>query len=518
MKMNQYEVVIIGSGFSGLTCAHYLREEGIENICILEKNKSLGGVWSHGGVGSYPGAACDVQSYTYLPFLDETGFIPSKRYVSQTEIADYAELLVDHFDIRKHINFLQKVVGVEYVDFGKWKVEILDLENDAKAEVLANHIVCANGPLSSPRMPEFGGMDKFKGESFHTAEWDQNANLKGKKVGIVGTGASAAQVITSIADEVESLTVFQRTATWAIEREDQPTPPDIVDAFKAGGYSSKLRHVDWKGENPPDPNLPFTFEQLHDKDWNSSVCELLSERIKNDVKDQELAKKLTPDYPFFCKRVLIIDDYFTTFNKENVHLVNDPGGVVAVNEAGLEMSSGDLYELEVIIYATGFDAGLIPFNVVGKNGVTLADKFGASSENNYQMIEPKTLWGLHVNDMPNFYMMVGPQSLNPVTNVTLLCEEQGKYIAKLVSSMKLNNKDEVEPLEEAVENWTDKCNVSSNGKIWLQCNNWYMKGTKDDQSAGRSRSKAMWMESHESYLNHLLGGADGYQDDLLKFS
>jgi cation diffusion facilitator CzcD-associated flavoprotein CzcO len=518
MEMKQYEVVIIGSGFSGLTCAHYLREEGIENICILEKNKSLGGVWSHGGVGSYPGAACDVQSYTYLPFLDETGFIPSKRYVSQTEIADYAELLVDHFDIRKHINFLKKVVAVEYVEFGKWKIEILDLENDTKTEVFANHVVCANGPLSSPRMPEFGGMEKFKGESFHTAEWDKNANLKGKKVGIVGTGASAAQVITSIADEVESLTVFQRTATWAIEREDQPTPPDVIDAFKAGGYSSKLRHVDWKGENPPDPNLPFTFEQLHDKDWNSSVCDLLSERIKNDVNDQELAKLLTPDYPFFCKRVLIIDDYFTTFNKENVHLVNDPGGVVAVNEAGLEMSSGDLYELEVIIYATGFDAGLIPFTVKGKNGVTLANKFGASSENNYQMIEPKTLWGLHVNDMPNFYMMVGPQSLNPVTNVTLLCEEQGKYIAKLVSSMKLNNKDEVEPLEEAVENWTDKCNVSSDGKIWLQCNNWYMKGTKDDQSAGRSRSKSMWMESHESYLNHLLGGADGHQDDLLKFS
>jgi hypothetical protein len=182
------------------------------------------------------------------------------------------------------------------------------------------------------------------------------------------------------------------------------------------------------------------------------------------------------------------------------------------------MSSGDSYELEVIIYATGFDAGLIPFSVTGKNGVTLANKFGASAENNFQMIEPKTLWGLHVNDMPNFYMMVGPQSLNPVTNVTLLCEEQGKYIAQLVSSMKNKNKDEVEPLEEAVENWTEKCNVSSNGKIWLQCNNWYMKGTKDDQSAGRSRSKAMWMESHESYLDHLLGGADGHQDDLLKFS
>ena len=270
--MKTYDVAIIGSGFSGITCAHYLKEEGIDNFCILEKNNSLGGVWAHGGVGSYPGAACDVQSYTYLPFLDETGFIPSKRYVSQSEIADYAELLVDHFDIRQHIKFLQKVVALEYVDFGKWRVEITNLESETKTEIFAKHVVCANGPLSSPRMPEFGGMEKFKGESFHTAEWDQEANLKGKKVGIVGTGASAAQVITSIADEVESLTVFQRTATWAIEREDQPTPPDIVDAFKAGGYSSKLRYVDWKGEFPPDPNLPFTFEQLHDENWNSAVC------------------------------------------------------------------------------------------------------------------------------------------------------------------------------------------------------------------------------------------------------
>ena len=112
--------------------------------------------------------------------------------------------------------------------------------------------------------------------------------------------------------------------------------------------------------------MPFTFDQLHDKDWNSAVCDLLSERIKKDVDDPEVAKLLTPDYPFFCKRVLIIDDYFTTFNKDTVHLVNDPGGVVAVNENGLEMSSGDLYELEVIIYATGFDAGLIPFSVTGK--------------------------------------------------------------------------------------------------------------------------------------------------------
>ena len=127
-----FEVIIIGSGFSGLTCAHYLKEQGVENICLLEKNTSLGGVWSHGGVGSYPGAACDVQSYTYLPFLDETGFIPSKRYVSQTEIADYAELLADHFDIRRHIKFSHEVSKLEYCDEGYWIIEALKNEDSKK--------------------------------------------------------------------------------------------------------------------------------------------------------------------------------------------------------------------------------------------------------------------------------------------------------------------------------------------------------------------------------------------------
>ena len=326
--MKKYEVVIVGSGFSGLTSAHYLKEEGIEEICIFEKNNSLGGVWSHGGVGSYPGAACDVQSYTYLPFLDETGFIPSKRYVSQIEIADYAEMLADHFDIRRHIKFSYEVTKLEYLPSGIWSIEAKNLSSNNEVEYFeANHVVSANGPLSTPRMPELGGMDSFQGESFHTAKWEKDISLEGKNVGIIGTGASAAQVITSIADQVKHLIVFQRTPTWAIEREDQPTPPEIIEAFKEGGYSTKLRHVDWKKELPPDPNIPFTFEQLHDKKWNSDVCALLSERIRSDVKDPETAKLLTPDYPFFCKRVLIIDDYFTTYNKDNVKLVHEPGGV-----------------------------------------------------------------------------------------------------------------------------------------------------------------------------------------------
>jgi cation diffusion facilitator CzcD-associated flavoprotein CzcO len=245
---------------------------------------------------------------------------------------------------------------------------------------------------------------------------------------------------------------------------------------------------------------------------------VIAGRIKRDVEDPELAELLTPNYPFFCKRVLFIDDYYTTFNKSNVTLVNDPEGVASVTETGVKMAGGDCHDVDVLIYATGFDSNHIPFPVTGRNGVTLADRYGADESNNWQMTRPQSLWGMHVADLPNFYLMIGPQSLNPVTNVTLLCEEQGKYIAGLVSRMRAEKLREVEPTLEAVEEWTQRCNNSADGKVWLRCNNWYTKSTKSDVSAGRERSQGMWMDTYESYLQHVLGGAGGDSDTLLKFS
>ena len=198
-----FEVVIVGAGFSGLLCASYLIEAGIDNVRMFEMTPSVGGVWSHGGVGAYPGAACDVPAYVYLPFLDRTGFIPSRKYVSQIEIADYAEMMADHSGIRDKIRFSCKVIEMKYLgdSDGVWQVTTVDATSGKPAEIVTTrHIVNAGGPLSSPRMPEITGMDTFKGESFHTAQWDKSAVLTGKRVGVVGTGASAAQVITSIAD------------------------------------------------------------------------------------------------------------------------------------------------------------------------------------------------------------------------------------------------------------------------------------------------------------------------------
>jgi len=515
-----FDVVIVGSGFSGLLCASYLTEAGIDSVRVFEMTPSVGGVWSNGGVGAYPGAACDVPAYTYLPFLDRTGFIPSKKYVSQPEISGYAELLVDHTGIRDKIRFSRKVVDMTYIgDQQKvWQVTTIDTATGAPTEIVTcTHIVTANGPLSSPRLPEIPGMADFKGESFHTAKWDQSAVLKGKRVGVVGTGASAAQVITSIADEVESLTVFQRTATWCLLRDDEPTPPELAEKFRAGGYGETLRYVDWKGELPP-AEVAFSFEDLHDETKNAAICAQITARLNSEVDDPEIAKLLTPDYPFFCKRALFIDDYYSTFNKPNVTLVNDNGGVVGVNETGLQIASGDTFDLDVIIYATGFDSNFIPFRIAGRNGTTLADKFGANEANNFQMTTPHSLWGVHVDEMPNLYMMIGPQSLNPVTNVTLLCEQQSQYITDLIKKMQAAGHTEVEPTTQAVGAWTDLCNSTSEGKVWLRCNNWYMKTTKTDAKAGREVSAGMWMASYADYLQHVLGEKGGSQDELLQFS
>ncbi|MCB1647411.1 MAG: NAD(P)/FAD-dependent oxidoreductase [Pseudomonadales bacterium] len=517
----QFEVIVVGTGFSGLLCASYLKEAGIEKMLVLEMNSSVGGVWSHGGVGAYPGAACDVPAYSYLPFLDRTGFIPSKKYVSQQEIADYAEMLTDYCGIRDFIRFGRKVTEIHYVGEGDkvWEVTAVDPATNEVIEVLGcKHVVSANGPLSTPRLPEVPGMESFRGESFHTAKWDRSASLKGKKVGVIGTGASAAQVITAIADDVDELLVFQRTATWCLPRNDEPTPQELVDKFRAGGYSESLRYVDWKEEQPPEEPPLFTFEMLHDEEANQKICDQLAARIRHEVEDPELVRLLTPEYPFFCKRALFIDDYYTTFNKPNVHLIADPGGVVKVNETGVEIARGETFDVDVIIYATGFDSNLIPYHVVGRDGVTLADTYGATEESNYQMVRPQSLWGIHVEAMPNLYIMIGPQSLNPVTNVTLLCEEQSRYIAALVSRMNAEGKSVVEPTHDAVQNWTRLCNSTAEGKVWLRCNNWYLKTTKTDAAQGRDHSSGMWMESYAEYLKHVLGGKGGTQEELLSFA
>ena len=531
-ELEHHEVVIVGTGFSGLLTNIYLKDAGITDIINFEKTPSVGGVWSSKGVGGYPGAACDVPSYTYLPMLDRTGFIPSKKYVSQNEISKYCNLLVTQCEIGHTLRFNRTVQHIEFLGETSakvWKITTLDSNTGAIADVVTcKHVVTANGPLSSPRLPEIDGTENFQGLSFHSAKWPDHVNLKNKRVGVVGTGASAAQIITSIADDVEHLYVFQRTATWCMPRDDEPTPGPLRDAFAAKiNFGETIRQEQARSEAGRDPQNPLKkqptpalgmWEMVHNPKRNKVMCNMLSAGIKQQVKDQDLAKRLTPDYGFFCKRVLFLDDYYTTYNKKNVTLVDDSAGVSLVTKTGIQTGGGkSIDNLDVIIYATGFNTGEMQFKVTGKNGIDLATYYGANQDNNFQLTRPKSLWGMHVVGFPNMYQMIGPQSLNPLTNVTLLCEEQGKRIVDLVLRTRKNGINYVEPTETAVEQWVKLCNASSQGKVWLGCNNWYMKTTKDDEEKGRERGANMWMETYQDYLAHFKDGKGGTMDELLQF-
>jgi len=216
---------------------------------------------------------------------------------------------------------------------------------------------------------------------------------------------------------------------------------------------------------------------------------------------------------------LFIDDYYSTFNRSNVTLVDDKGGVAEILEDGVRSASGEsIRDLDVIIYATGFDTMNINFDVIGRQSENLAIKFGATPSNRHRMTHPKTLWGMHVDGFPNLHMVVGPQSLNPVTNVTLLSELQGKHIAKLIKWMKHRGYHSVEPTSEAVASWTHESDASSDGKVWLRCNNWYMKTTKDDETQARPRSSGMWMETYERYVSHLAEATGESLERSLHFS
>jgi len=498
------EVCVVGAGFSGLLCAVALRDQGVplESICILEAGPGCGGVWREGGVGDYPGAACDVEAYEYLPLLQRVGFVPSRKYVMQAEIGGYAALLADRLGIMPSIRFNTRVVDARYreADHGPalWEVKAED-----GTSIYTQHLVMACGPLSTPKFPTISGMGSFPGPTFHTAKWDHSVPLAGRRVGVVGTGASAAQVITTIADSVEHLYVFQRTPVWASPRNDEPTPDELREKILGeGGYTDALRRAEVADF---DNNI---FPKLHDPAQNEELKAEVLDIIRREIPDNaELRKQLTPDYPFWCKRVLFIDGYYSTFNKPNVSLVADPGGVVEETSAGVKVASGATYELDAIIYATGFDPLRVAFPVVGRHGRTLAEHWGGD-----ELHRPRTLFGIHVSGFPNLHFILGPQASNPLTNVTVISEDQARYVAALIRHMRDAGLGAVEPSSEAEEEWVRRSEKTVEGKVWTRCSNWYLK-----TSDGGEPFYGLWMETYAEYLRAALK-REGGAEELLKFS
>ncbi len=453
------EVLIIGGGFSALLTSARLREAGVESIRIVERGGDVGGTWYW---NRYPGVACDVVSYDYLPLLDELDYVPVNHYSRGPEILGHCQ------SIAKKYNLYELAVFHTTVTETKWDddEETWHISTDRGDLMKAQFVICANGTLSKPKLSKINGMESFKGYSFHTSRWDYDytgedlSNLSDKRVGIIGTGASAVQAVPELAKQAKELYVFQRTPSSIDIRDDWPTDPNWARKLNPGWQSKRREKVLAAVERSPEQQAKLdamSREEKIQQQENSNIDYMMRihRRIDEIVKDKTTADSLKPWYMFMCKRPCFHNDYLPSFNQPNVHLVDTHGaGITQINEGGPEFE-GHTYELDLLIYATGFEVQKtgIYNNIVGRNGLSLDDKYSDGI---------RTLLGIHVNEFPNFFVMGGYQASFQF-NLTDMLQTQGDHIAKCIDYTRQHGHKTIEPTFDAEEWWVQEV-INHRGK------------------------------------------------------
>ena len=444
---DECDVLVVGAGFAGLLLWHKLRAAGFENVRFCEKGGDVGGTWYW---NRYPGIACDVESYSYLPLLEEMDYIPSMKFAAGFEIMEYCQKMAEKFGFYDKCLFHTTVEKTEWDEAStRWTVH-----TDRGDAMRAKFVVLANGILTTPKLARIDGMQSFAGDSFHTSRWDYNIDLKGKRVGIIGTGATAVQAVPELAKIVEELYVFQRTPSSIDVRDQRETSVDEFREWAKEPGWAKARRARFakisQGRTALKANDDYLAgrvadfrerkqhsekigpEELVQKqlDSNFRIMEQIRARVDAIVEDPATAAALKPYYPYGCKRPTFHDEYLPTFNLPHVHLVDTaPKGVSQINAQGV-VHDGKEYPLDVLIYATGFQwMATSTFNmVVGREGRTLRDK--------WQEEGTKTFLGLHSKGFPNLFLISGPQGGGGSFNFTNAIEEHGDYVVWLLETMR----------------------------------------------------------------------------------
>jgi cyclohexanone monooxygenase len=473
---DEVEVVVVGGGFGGLLTGARLREAGMSDVRIIEKGGDFGGTWYW---NRYPGAACDVESYIYLPLLEEIGFIPKEKYTPAPEILAHCRAIGEHFDLYKGALFQTEVTKMTWDDgLARWIVET----NRGDA-LRARFVVMANGPLHRPKLPGIPGVETYKGHSFHTSRWDYGytggtaegglTGLAGKRVGVIGTGATAVQCVPHLGAGAGELFVFQRTPSSIDVRNNRPTDPEWAKSLKpgwqkermdnftiltSGGYQTEdLVKDGWtdiignilllarkQAEAGKSVGNPADLMQLAD----FKKMEQVRARVDSVVADRKTAEALKPYYNQFCKRPCFHDDYLATFNRPNVHLIDTNGkGVERITEKGI-VANGVEYELDCIVYATGFEVGTsyahrAGYEVYGRGGQTLTEKWAEGVS---------TLHGLYSRGFPNVFIISNTQSGFSV-NFPHMINEQARHIGYVLNHAAERQVRVVEASQEAEDAW-----------------------------------------------------------------
>jgi cation diffusion facilitator CzcD-associated flavoprotein CzcO len=447
------EVAIAGAGFGGLCMAIQLQKHGINDFVILEKKSEVGGAWRD---NHYPGAACDVQSHMYS-FSFETKSDWTKRYAPWNEIQQYILDTVKKYRLRDKTLFNQEVVSTVFdEDLGKWVIKTVSGQT-----IIARHWVLASGPLHVPAMPEIKGLDQFKGKVMHSAEWDHSYDLSGKKVASIGTGGSAIQYVPEIAPKVGQLSVFQRTPAWVIPRDERSYSALRKWTFKyiPGAQTLHRWRCYWTNESRLWPIL---------NPWMAKIGEsLLKKFISFQVKDPALVKKLTPDYTLGCKRILISNKWYPTFNRKNVELVTD--AISHFTETGIVTKDGKERPLDCVILGTGFIVDpriyMKNFEMRGRNGHEVHADWKAS---------PTSYLGITTANYPNMYQLVGPHTGLGHNSIIFMIEAQADYIVKCIDLVKQKGVDYIDVKPEAMVRFLGEMTAALKGTVWSSgCKSWY---------------------------------------------
>jgi cyclohexanone monooxygenase len=479
------EILVVGAGFAGLLLWHKLQAAGFHDVRFCEKGGDVGGTWYW---NRYPGIACDVEAYSYLPLLEETGYVPSMKFASGFEILEYCQRLADRFGFYEHCLFHTTVEETAWDEAAaRWIVK-----TDRGDAMRARYVILANGILTTPKLARIEGMQDFKGESFHTSRWDYNVDLKGKTVGIIGTGATAVQAVPELAKIVGQLYVFQRTpssidvrdqrATTDEERRTWAQEPGWARARRArfarisAGRTAMRANDDYLSGKIADFKERKQYEReltpeelmLKQLDTNFRIMEQIRARVDIVVKDPKIAAALKPYYPYGCKRPTFHDEYLPAFNLPHVHLVDTaPTGVRRITERGVA-HDGVEYPLDVLIYATGFQwMATSTFNMItGRGGRTLREK--------WQTEGTRTFLGLHSRGFPNLFIVTGPQGGGGSFNFTDAIEAHGEYVVWMLKTMRERGERVVDVREAAESAYAEHCRQADTASAPLRdCLSYY---------------------------------------------
>jgi cyclohexanone monooxygenase len=490
--MQDRDVIVVGAGFAGMYMLHRLRRLGL-SASVVERGSGVGGTWYW---NRYPGARCDIESMSYsFSFSEELQQEWSwpHRYATQPDILRYANHVADRFDLRRDIAFDTEVTQAVYDEAERrWLVS-----TDTGVTYRARYLVLATGCLSVPKVPDLPNLDSFAGRILHTADWPvEGVDFSGQTVGIVGTGSSAIQSIPFIARQAKHLTVFQRTPNYSIPAWNGPVAPEREAEMKrnykalrqksrnsyAGDYADEY-YVSILDLTPQEREIEFErrwqeggfnyqyafSDAMVSEEANELAAEFVRNKIRATVKDARTAEILcTKDHPFGAKRLCVDTDYFETYNRSNVSLVDIKSEPISeVTAGGLRVGSDD-YKFDTLVLATGFDAmtgALTRIDIRGRNGTLLRDLWREG---------PRALLGVAVAGFPNMFTINGPGSPSVLANMILACEQHVEWISELIEHAEAGGVSEVEADAAMQEKWAQDVTESADKTLYVKANSWYL--------------------------------------------